>query len=138
MSPLSWSQFLQRVPGIELIPRFAESELAVMFDKALCGFGAGHQGPGLQNENFPWDFEAFLYYCPMEFVWFLLKHINSSSREAGPQPLSPLRVSIASLVMLPWEDLIKWCGEYKVLEKFLRGFDIRAIQCTTEDMLSLL
>ena len=51
VSPLSWSQFLQRVPGIELIPRFVESELAIMFDKALRGFGAGRQGPVLQNED---------------------------------------------------------------------------------------
>ena len=32
--------------------------------------------------------------------------------------MSPLRVSIASLAMLPWENLIKWCDEYGVLEKF--------------------
>ena len=50
-SPFSWSQFLQRVPGIELIPCFVESELVVMFDKALCGFGAGRQGLGLQNKD---------------------------------------------------------------------------------------
>ena len=62
-----------------------------MFDKALCGFGAGHQGLGLQNKDLeelflpavrvrtnrfaqmlalagwwsiylPWDFEAFLHF----------------------------------------------------------------------------
>ena len=110
-SPFSWSQFLQRVPGIELIPRFVEGELAVMFDKALCGFGTGRQGLGLQNKDledlflpagrvrtdrsaqmvaladwwsvyFPWDIEAFLQYSPVELVWFLVKHINSSSRVA--------------------------------------------------------
>ena len=69
-------------------------------------FGAGRQGLGLQNKDleelflpagrvrtdrsaqmlalagwwsvyFPWDFEAFLYYRPVELVRFLLKHINS-------------------------------------------------------------
>ena len=48
-SPFSWSQFLQWVPGIELIPRLVESKVAVLYDKALCGFGTGRQGLVLQN-----------------------------------------------------------------------------------------
>ena len=128
-----------------------------MYDKALCGFGAGRQGLDLQNQDlerlflpavrvrtdrtgqmvalagwwsiyFPWDIEASLHYRPVELVWFLLKHINSPSRVAQPKPLSPLRFSIASLVMLPWEDLINWCAEFGGLDRFpqeggvIRGF----------------
>ena len=133
-SPFIWSQFLQSVPGIEVIDRYVESEVAVLFDKALCGFGTGRQGLALRNKDledlflpvgrvlcsaqmvalagwwsvyFPWDIEAFLHYRPVELLWFLLKHINSPPRVAQPKPVSPLRFSIASLAMLPWEDLIK-------------------------------
>ena len=109
--------------------------MAVLYDKALCGFGTGRQGLVLQNQDleglflpavrgrtdrtaqmvalagwwsiyFPWDIEAFLHYRPVELVWFLLKHINSPSRVAQPKPLSPLRFSIVSLAMLPRADLI--------------------------------
>ncbi len=156
-SPFSWGQFLQRVPGVEAIDRFVEREVAVLYDKALCEFGAGRQGLVLQNQDlerlflpavqgrtdrtaqmvalagwwsiyFPWDIEAFLHYRPVELVWLLLKHINSPSRVARPQPLSPLRFSIASLAMLPWADLIHWCDEFGVLDEYpqeggvIRGF----------------
>ena len=146
-SPLTWGQFLQRIPGVELLPRFVESEVAVLYDKALCGFGTGRQGLVLQNKDleglflpavrgrtdrtaqmvalagwwsiyFPWDLEAFLHYRPVELVWFLLKHINSPPRVAQPTPLSPLRFSIASLAMLPWADLIAWCDEFGILDEY--------------------
>ena len=29
-SPLTWGQFLQRIPGVELVPRLVECEVAVL------------------------------------------------------------------------------------------------------------
>jgi hypothetical protein len=142
--PIQWDQFLAQVPGIAQLPPFVERELAVVFDKALCSFGASIKGQVLKNEElgsmflpatiqrkglatqmmllagwwsvyFPWDHQALLEFPPSELVWFLLHHLNSSGM--GRRDLSPLRVSITLLAMQPWSALIDWCAEYGVLDR---------------------
>jgi hypothetical protein len=135
---------LAQVPGIAQLPSFVERELAVVFDKALCSFGASIKGQVLKNEElgsmflpatiqrkglatqmmllagwwsvyFPWDHQALLEFPPSELVWFLLHHLNSSGM--GRRDLSSMRVSIALLTMQPWSALLDWCDEYGVLNK---------------------
>jgi hypothetical protein len=91
--PMSWDQFLTKIPGIAQLPVFVECELAITFDKALCSFGASKQGQVLSNEElgsmflpatiqrrglatqmmvlagwwsvyFPWDLRALLEFPP--------------------------------------------------------------------------
>ncbi len=42
---------MAQVPGIAQLPSFLERELAVVFDKALCSFGASVKGQVLKNEE---------------------------------------------------------------------------------------
>jgi hypothetical protein len=92
--PIHWDQFLAQVPGIAQLPSFVERELAVVFDKALCSFGASITGQELKNEElgsmflpatiqrkglatqmmllagwwsvyFPWDHQALLEFPPL-------------------------------------------------------------------------
>ena len=49
--PISWDQFLVQVPGIAQLSSFVEREVAVMYDKAMCSFGASKKGQVLLNEE---------------------------------------------------------------------------------------
>jgi hypothetical protein len=46
-----WDDFLVQVPGIAQLPSFVEHELAVIYVKVLCSFGASKQGQVLKNED---------------------------------------------------------------------------------------
>lgn len=64
---------------------------------------------GWWSVYFPWDHQALLRYSPAELVWFLLKRIRVS--EVEDVGIGPLRLSIATLKMLPWEGVAQWCEE---------------------------
>ena len=138
---VSWQDFLLNTPGVRDIPFFVESELTVVYDQALCGFGHRKQGLVFRNEAlhsmfqpnslrqglapqmlelagwwsvyFPWDHKALLRYQPAELAWFLFKQVNSGT--GSQRVLSPLRISIAMLTIQPWGSLMNWCGEYGIL-----------------------
>jgi hypothetical protein len=91
---VSWQDFLLGTPGLRDLPCFVESELAVVYDQAMCSFGHRRQGLVLRNETlhsmfqpsslrqglapqmlelagwwsvyFPWDHKALLRYQPAE------------------------------------------------------------------------
>ena len=64
---------------------------------------------------FPNDWAAVSHYSPGVLVWFLLKHVASRDFNQPRRDFSPLRASIASMAMMPWERLVAQCEEYGVL-----------------------
>jgi hypothetical protein len=61
------------------------------------------------------DWAAVSHYSPGVLVWFLLKHVTSRNFNRPRRDFSPLRASIASMAMIPWERLVAQCEEYGVL-----------------------
>jgi len=51
-------------------------------------------------------------------VWFLLKHVASRDFNRPRRDFSPLRASIASMAMIPWERLVAQCEEYGVQDLY--------------------
>ena len=71
---------------------------------------------------FPNDWAAVSHYSPGVLVWFLLKHVSSLDFNRPRRDFSPLRASIASMAMIPWEQLFVQLEEYGVLGIVLGGF----------------
>ena len=149
--PLSWDAYCIRFPELLAYEPFVEDVLPGGLDMAFFEFGEQHAGQvltacdclsifdrgtvrrsgllkqmrillGWWTVYFPNDWAAVSHYSPGVLVWFLLKHVASLDFNRPRRDFSPLRASIASMAMIPWEQLFVQIEEYGVLGIVLGGF----------------